>query len=504
MLRSAAALYLQSEGSAAAKRQLAQYNRQERQKAPRANWEPGHDSFQDFDELKRDLQNRIANKDGPDEVWALLSSGFWGDDGQRLIYLEDGKARAIRAYGQGRVGRSPLTAEQMTSVRGYVERYGVDDLPALELPIVDGIQYNYVHATPSAFHRVFMNNPPVTRKAMMRYEEAGEGIVVYGQLVNLFTDLFDSLDLEISYGDGTRLLIPRETARVETVWNDGEDRRVFVADRGATPQWRTLKKGELGEVTDEPEAVEILASERFLPAEFDEPRHNRAYPWHSAGEDGQIRAGTFRKQRGLWRLTPQGEPALLFDRWSAKPIVSADGQWCLVAHVLDDHWGSPNGVMRLNLKTGEQFPVELEPADTFEPVAFLEAHGKFLVHRKRDKPAPGIERDAGPENAEFHLIDPQTGQAEKVAGEFFPLFQQTFRPLQSTGEPHEFWAAQMRRDPDGGWRTEVGRYDARKFRFSPLTTIDGIAFDSMQMWVDEPNRRVDIAVNGDLITVPLE
>jgi len=98
------------------------------------------------------------------------------------------------------------------------------------------------------------------------------------------------------------------------------------------------------------------------------------------------------------------------------------------------------------------------------------------------------------------LLDPASGKLEVLKGEFEPLGDQDFRPLQPVAGSREYWAA----IPDSEKNlTRVGRYDTRAFSFKPLMEIPEIYFTSEMMWVDEAAHRIYLAYNGHLLRLPL-
>ena len=107
---------------------------------------------------------------------------------------------------------------------------------------------------------------------------------------------------------------------------------------------------------------------------------------------------------------------------------------------------------------------------------------------------PDIEPDS------MFLIDAATGVMQPTRGEFRPLSQVTFRPLQKTTRPNEFWAAII--DAEKG-STQVGIYDIKVFGFKPVLTLPKIAFNSMDMFVDETGHKVYFVYRGHLLSVPL-
>jgi hypothetical protein len=98
------------------------------------------------------------------------------------------------------------------------------------------------------------------------------------------------------------------------------------------------------------------------------------------------------------------------------------------------------------------------------------------------------------------LVDPMSGVVQPIAGEFRPLAQQTFRPLQGTGRPSEFWAAIYDLEKNV---TEVGYYETKTFGFRPVLKVPKIKFNSMSMYVDEPANKVYFVYRGHLLALPL-
>jgi hypothetical protein len=125
-----------------------------------------------------------------------------------------------------------------------------------------------------------------------------------------------------------------------------------------------------------------------------------------------------------------------------------------------------------------------------------EGEGEPPAVTEIDDAAPA---DPGPE--EMMLLDPETGAIQPTTGEFRPLAQQTFRQLQTTGKPNEFWAAIANTEKN---ETQVGIYDTNHFGFKPLLRIPKIIFNSMSMWVDEPGKKVYFVYRGHLLSLPLK
>jgi hypothetical protein len=151
----------------------------------------------------------------------------------------------------------------------------------------------------------------------------------------------------------------------------------------------------------------------------------------------------------------------------------------------------------------------LPNADVYEPVAFLAAHNKILIGRGQQK--PNREDEAGPfprRNSaraeatvtEYYLLDAASGTVQAVKGEFRPLRQQTFRPLQATGAPDEFWAAIY---DEKAKETAIGRYHAKSFVFTAADRLPGIRLDSMEVVVEEKASKIYFVYGGHLLGAPL-
>jgi len=472
--------------------------------------------YGEFDAIEKQARKEFSLAAGPEEIYVLNRSAEGGCQGRWLVLVYSGTGIAVRDFGQGRTGSCRLTEKQLGRVRGYVRKYRVDDLPRLEQPIIDGVSYSYVHATKDGIRRVFMNNPPTGRSTgaascAFGDEEASysKGIVIYGQLVNLFDDLFAEADLKFGYGNGVEILIPREKANIRTVWKNGDDLRVLVERTGSSGVWQrvSLATRSLTGMADEPAACPVLAAKAALHPKFSiYLDHLFRYPWQVRAGDATVHSGSFGDVKGLWLCRSDREPELIAMGEFAGELVTPDGKWCVAAKAAGAGWAAPNGAVRIDLTTKEELPIALPDADNFDTLGFVAARGKFLVRRLCDAAAYGRKdrSRAGPEKPELHLVDPATGVLEPLEGEFwFPKYDLQFRPLQAASTDSQVWAADGQNISGGGISTEIVRHDTKNFTRHPVKTIQGIAFDSMDMWVDEAGGMIYAAANGDLVRVPL-
>lgn len=141
-------------------------------------------------------------------------------------------------------------------------------------------------------------------------------------------------------------------------------------------------------------------------------------------------------------------------------------------------------------------PYEIDSSQMSKSISYEEADATETVvsDESNDKTNPS------PKIPEYYLLDTATGAVSQVKGEFRPLIQQTYRPLQPTNNPNEFWAAIF----DVKTRTtEIGRYNTLNFKFQPLLKVPEIALDSMDIWVDEKETKVYFVYQGHLLALPL-
>lgn len=445
------------------------------------------------------LRKRKLPYRGASEIFTLaeMSNGATRSCWYLIVHAD--QVLAVRSSRSGRVGTCTITPEKIEGLRNYVATYRADELPPLKWDMQDGVSYDYRHATRDGERSVFMSNPPTSRQGVLYMMEGDDnkfskGVVLYCNLLRHFEELFGSLTLDYGYGPGIEILSTREEAIARTVWKRDTDIRVLIDE---TSQWRTFSSphGRLLEEAGRPPGFLFPAShdERYPGMEIAELRR----PWlHRSGE-GMIRNGKHHDKNGLWRYSLGKDPELVSEGKFAGEVVSSDGRWCVAVKIAT---GEPDTMVRINLETKEVLPLALEAADHFSVITFENSHGKFLIEGRRDS-----DGKAGPENPEFHLMDPASGKLEEVRGEFDPLRDEDLRPLQAGNEPFMVWAADVREMSGSETsRTVVGKYDTKAFKFTPVKEIEGISFRSSSMWVDEAEGMIYAAAGGDLVKIPME
>jgi hypothetical protein len=149
-------------------------------------------------------------------------------------------------------------------------------------------------------------------------------------------------------------------------------------------------------------------------------------------------------------------------------------------------------LIRRNLRSGEEFVVNLQQNEVGSQLVYVATHGKVLV-------LTSVYAKAAPGN-ESYLLDPETGTIQPVKGDFRPLIDWVSRAPQSAGAPNLFWAAIY------GWgkeATQFGRYDSKNFVFTPLLEIPELRLSHDDVWVDTDAGKIWFVYRGHLLRLPL-
>ncbi len=378
---------------------------------------------------------------------------------------------------------------------------------------------------------------------------------------------FNEGDLKLHYRladkiKGLEVLLADEKLAARAVWKNGSDFRVLVEDRDRKDEiqknlaqqfesedkievdednyeqyeriresqekrlreskyahffWRGIENGKLGAVLAQPLEMPFLYDETQFPETPDFDTEPRAW---------QVRAGGFEikvshEKSGLYKANRSQPPVMFKEGNYDLPIVTPDGNW-VVASKTGENWQEPKSLVRINLQTGKEFPVNLPPADTFNPLTFVASQNKVLIYRARgnkyygyrqnqdeedeEEVKPNLpfpkkdDKNPSPNTPEYYLFDAATGAVQLVKGEFRPLEDLTYRPLQATDAADEFWAAVYDKKAK---ETAVGRYNTKTFTFQPVTKLPEIKLSSMDIWVDEKEAKVYFAYEGHLLSAPL-
>jgi len=372
------------------------------------------------------------------------------------------------------------------------------------------------------------------------YSDYAKGIGDLGKLLLEFQQTEGKLRYELEkHVAGLQVLAADNRYTVKTVWKNGDDFRALVVDKIKEAEkeeelqrlnrteneneemdyaersriqtkrrkerefenysWRAVTKdGKLDEAIAEPEAIPALRNQLEVAPDnfFDDDE----FGWKVKSGAFQIRTGSG-ENIGLWRTNRAQTTRILAGGYDS-PLVSADGKWAIAVKSDLESENDLSTLVRVNLTTNREAKINLPPAGQFRTVAFVAAHNKFLVFRADYE----YDEDEGrrTKQTEYFLIDPLSGAAQPVKGEFRPLEQQTFRPLQPTGKPNEFWAVMAEEKT-----TTVGTYNAKTFTFKPLLKIPEIRLTNMDIWADEAEGKVYFVYaglggrDGHLLSLPL-
>lgn len=285
--------------------------------------------------------------------------------------------------------------------------------------------------------------------------------------------------------NGARVLIPREKNEILAVWKQKDDFRICVQDKEVV-NWRNYKGYRIGNVISEPSDITLMGAWDDIPKDYWYDYIDN-YPWKIKWGEYLVRYLSTKGREGLW-LTKRGkEPILVHKGGYREPIVIPGSEW-VIATKTGKVWSEPDTLVKINLKTKQEYDLGISPAKGLEPIGYIPEHKRVLFKKTIDYML-----------FEYYLYDIKTGKTEKVNGNFEPLCQQTYRPLQPTGKNNEYWAA-----IPAGDQTDFGIYNSKTFKFSKLFSYPDITFNSMDMWVDAESKHVYVAVsnNYDLLELP--
>ena len=456
--------------------------------------------------------------------------GVYAYDGN---YIRIYKDRVIFSWDEdeSRYRERALNKEEYDEIRGYLAGNKVDELPPF---VACGGGYcmakELVMLGKNGGRRVYVNGGEAP---------GGDSYPFFVGLENYFERLKKTratlkyaLSREIP---GLEILLASDELKVSTVWK-GTDLRVAASetavrkkveseiqasdpdgdvanDEGISDEnvqkkavsaekrrfegfsWYTVVNGEVGGIAGQPPDVEFIPIQDGLGVPASDEQ------WKARAGDVEIRTSP----EGLFKVV-RGKLTKLHDGAYGHAVIIPGGRWVLAAK--SDDTGVETTV-RVNLLTNREFPVKIEGYGQRYPVAYIPTLNKVLIVRDdnyndgEDAYTDPVQEDAAPSDADpsgMLLVDPATGVTQPIAGEFRPISQQSFRSLQKTARPNEFWAAIP--DPEKN-ETEVGIFDTNHFGFRAIMRIPKIKFNSMYMWADEAGGKLYFVYRGHLLALPL-
>ncbi|MEQ1764783.1 MAG: hypothetical protein ABL984_16760, partial [Pyrinomonadaceae bacterium] len=333
---------------------------------------------------------------------------------------------------------------------------------------------------------------------------------------------------------GLEVLFDDEDLAAMSVWKRGNDLRVLIADE-------PREKAIIREVDrqSEAESAQLQAEEKSTDGVYQkyydirETRRFEASGWFRVG-DGKLGEKAAQPAEAEYIPANDGHvPAAAYGQWSAKtatfeiraddgglykiangrsvrlrqgnyslPVVTTNGRWAIVTKYDD----SGQRLVRVNLANAREYKVGTEEQYLSKAICYIPSRNLVLVstadeedeHGDYDESRHGSAYETG---RGYSLLNPDTGAVVAAVGEVRPLTQQTFRSLQPvTGTTTEFWAAL----PRGKSGTLFGIYSTRTFSFKPVLRLPKIIFDSVEMWVDEGEKKVYFIHEGHLLSAPYQ
>lgn len=501
---------------------------------------------------EENLRNEM--KQNPD-LLAVYAFAPNAEAGLRVVRLFKDKVVYTNYEDTARYTERNLTKEEYEEFLGAVIANKIDSLSALGGDCEECVYSEFLMFGRGGGRRV-------------SFTEAGEYSPPPILKIRAFFDNFDKGDLRLNYWlaskvKGLEIMMSDKKFNALAVWKKDADFRVLVEDKAKKEEiekqlaelekqensveipsddyqqlqaryeaqqrrrlkmqydhyfWRKVENGLLGANTTQPAEMPYL----FDETQVSEAEGLNLFPraWQVRSGNSEIRVGVDYYQNNLFKVSRTQAAIKIKDGTFQNPIVTGDGKW-VVASKSEEDWVKPQTLTRVNLQTRKEFAINIPPADTLMPIAFNASNNKVLIYRAKGKfyrseegfNEYGNEGDGeyyqptndktnpSPATPEFYLLDAETGIAQIVKGEFRPFLQQTYRPLQPTGVANEFWAAIYDEKLKA---TNIGRYNDKTFKFTPVRAIPDINLNSMQIWVEEPAGKIYFVYQGHLLGLPLK
>ncbi|HQU85550.1 MAG TPA: hypothetical protein PKY59_20620 [Pyrinomonadaceae bacterium] len=480
---------------------------------------PNSEYYSEIDKFENKLREEVKSNGDLLEVYAVYPGDFVRVYKDRAVYtwIQD----STRYY------EGVLKKEEFAELKNYLERSNFENTA----PIFGNCHHNcglfeYVRLNKNGGRRFFSYTNVfsfIGTQAMFQNLRQSESVklkyFLNGKIKGLEVLLADkkfSPRMLWKNGDDFRLLISDEARKAQIeeeirqaneTDDEDEDADYEINHQKAWNrrnerslehfEWREFKNGKLGERTEEPQEVPYLQTQMTFPADRDLGSNENYF--QARFGNYEIRNGGYGSDNGLWKYN-RSEKTKFAEGWFGNEII-VSGNWAVVSKT-DTNWAEPNYVVRVNLQTGKQFKVNLPPAESFYPVAFVATHNKVLLYRAKEQYST-----LNPVPAEHYLLDVATGKTELVKGEFHPLHTLSVKPFQSAGNADEVWATVYSRARN---ETEVGVYNMKTFSFKSVLKLPDILLNTEDIHVDEKENKVYFIYSGDfweeahLLSVPLK
>ncbi len=474
----------------------------------------GSGNDEEIRKFEKEVQDEV--KRSPDLV------AMYAYDGNFVRIYKD---KAIYSFEEdsSRYRERPLEKHEFDELKAYIHDNKLDELPpflncggdyctAKELIMLgkNGGRRVYVNGDSQGIFegldRVFegMKKPPATLRYALSRQLPGLEILLASDDLHAETVWKDGAELKIAATQtAVRKKIDEEIEKIsaegdtsnglEEIANRQEDYRNKHEFDGYG--WYRVSTNGAEPGASQPAGVEFIPVFDGLKVPAGEEQ------WKTRASGFEIRSS----EDGLYKVA-RGRITKIRSGIYEAPVVTPNGRW-VVASKGDAMTETGQHLFRIDLLTNKEYIVDVPDNMSMVASVFVPTAGRVLLTPSHENYDEG-EYDPGPEDVapdddpadSLMLLDPGTGELQPVAGEFRPLAQQTFRPLQSAGRPNEVWAAIYDVEKDA---TEVGYYDTKVFVFRPVLKVPKIKFNSMSMYVDESANKVYFVYRGHLLSLPL-
>ncbi|MCO6509463.1 MAG: HEAT repeat domain-containing protein [Aridibacter famidurans] len=453
---------------------------------------PSASRYGELDRFEEDLRKEILGNDDLVEIYSFVPS--------HVVRVYKDRATVTWYEDEARYYRRVVSKEELKEFKGFLVEADFENSP----PVFGYCHHNcgmmeFVRISREGGRRLFGYS---NYARFLGYQFAIHNLVKPSE-AKLRYYLEDKLE-------GLEVLSSDTRYQPWAVWNDGDDLRVLFADlemeeqirariseeddlddkneelgyelkqqrrreRRARSeyehfQWFEFRDGQRGRIAEEPFEVPFLSNSSNF--EFGTELRCGPNTIDTVTAGLMLCAGDY-SEYGLWLVDPRG-PSRVAEGWMADPVAAPGGNWA-IASKTDSNWADKNYVVRVDLRNKKSYRLQIPPGDNLRAVSYVESHRKILVCNSDDEG----------DRSECYLADPASGAVRRVKGEFRPLIHQTFRRLQRSSKPGEFWAAIAEGDS-----TKIGLYNDRTFSFSEVMAIPGISLDSMDIWVDETGSKL--------------
>lgn len=505
----------------------------------------------EIDKIQSKLQEEVKANSELLGIYAFLQDSA---SGHQILRLYKDKAVYSWYEDEARYRERIVSQEELKLIFDYVANKQIEDLK----PII----MDCSHGCPSEEFVMFGRNGGrrIYIYSGYFYDQPLKGLkMIFSALEQGKSTLHYWLQDKIA---GLEVLIQEKNIEAKSLWKNGDDFRVLILDKKLESQiekellkeeqnvresidysdfddrdeyykqyeainsqiaqrrsekkydpyvWRSVKDKELGRKVSQPVGdYSVTEDSGFPEVEYLE---NPTSSWNVRTSEFELRSGNYKKE-GIWKVFRNGLTAQITKEgnYTNALVVSADGKWAITSKSGDEYY--LKDIYRLNLQTGKEYKISIPKSFSNSPIAYIKSHNKFLIYSAgfgefKDYPPYILNELKKQFSAEdiknsknmYYLVDPNNGTFNPVKGEFTPLEQITFRNLQQTANPDEFWSAIY---DEKTKQTQIGRYNTKTFKFVVEMKIPEIKLTGMDIWVDEIEAKLYFIYEGHLLSLPLK